>query len=99
MPSSEATKLQSTFGLLRLLSQRQRAQLSHGTLQVLHPAIERLFEHEFWAHWDNDLKLTCWQGDEMEAFTAKSDRWQQQRAVISEGKQSRLRQQEDEQEA
>ena len=61
------------------------------TLQVLHPAIEKLFDHEVWAHWDNDLKLTCWHHDELQAFGEKADKWQKQRALISEEKQDRLR--------
>ena len=62
-----------------------------ASLQVLHPAIEKLFQHEVWAQWDNDLKLTCWQDEEMQAFADKADKWQQQRTVISEEKQIRLR--------
>ena len=60
-------------------------------MQVLHPAIERLFDHEVWAHWDNDLKLTCWHDGDLQAFQDKADRWQKQRAVVSQEKQDRLR--------
>ena len=60
-------------------------------LQVLHPAIEKLFDHEIWALWDNDLKQTCWHDDELQPFAEKADRWQKQRAIISEEKQERLR--------
>ena len=60
-------------------------------LQVLHPAIERLFDHDVWAHWDNDLKLTCWHEGKLQAFAEKAGEWQKQRTLISEQKQDRLR--------
>lgn len=61
-----------------------------SSMQVLHPAIERLFDHEVWAHWDNDLKLTCWHDADLQAFAEKADRWQKQRALLSQEKQDRI---------
>lgn len=61
-----------------------------SSVQVLHPAIEKLFDDEVWAHWDNDLKLTCWLDEELQAFAEKADSWQKQRAVLSQEKQDRL---------
>ena len=63
----------------------------HACMQVLHPAIEEMFAHEVWAHWDDALKLTCWHEQEMQDFAAKAATWQQERAVIAAEKQTKLR--------
>ena len=59
--------------------------------QVLHPAIENLFQHDIWAEWDNDLKLTTWQDNDFRAFAQKAEHWRVERSAIASAKQEALR--------
>ena len=52
--------------------------------------MEGLLQHEAWAKFDQSLKLTTWQADEMKALAQKASVWQAQRKEISIAKQAKL---------
>ena len=52
--------------------------------------MEGLLQHEAWAKFDQSLKLTTWQADEMEDIAQKASAWEAQRKEISVAKQARL---------
>ena len=59
-------------------------------IQELYPAIQSLIQNEVWAKWENDLKMTTWQDDDLAAFVRKSEQWRVQRAEIAKEKQAKL---------